>query len=166
MSKQDIDSFLYKIGQKHDITNIVITGGEPLLHKEIDGLLKLLSDKEYNVRLNTNGILLFEHIDSFFDLSRFKIQISLDGYDNESYRDIRGVDRFEDVIRNAYTLKRLGFNTVFRTTLTKKTILEYKRFIEISEKLDIPLVMKPMIELHDDNKQDFMMTKAEKLNPI
>ena len=59
--------------KKYNCKYICITGGEPLIHKDIRKLLKILLENKYNISIETNG-----SIDIKF-LTRFKqIMISLD----------------------------------------------------------------------------------------
>ncbi|MGE5087166.1 MAG: radical SAM protein [Bacillota bacterium] len=52
---KEIDSY----GAPH----VCVTGGEPLLQKEVHGLMKILCDKGYKVSLETSGSKSIEHVD-------------------------------------------------------------------------------------------------------
>lgn len=52
---QEIDS--------HKAPNVCITGGEPLLQKEVHTLMSLLCDRGYKVSLETSGSKSVEHVD-------------------------------------------------------------------------------------------------------
>lgn len=136
--------FLTELADKNICPSIVITGGETLLHNGLQHLLEYLNGK-YSIKLNTNGILLSNYIDELKKIKRLKVQISLDGYDQYTYKLIRGNNDFYTVIKNAMKAKNVGIDVVFRATLTKYTIDNYEMFFKISEDVDIPIIIKPII---------------------
>lgn len=60
-----------------NICSIALTGGEPLLHPDIDKILAYLSMFDVPVHLVTNGILLNRHIDSILKYKNIDIHISI-----------------------------------------------------------------------------------------
>lgn len=52
--EMSIDEIISKI-ESFKAYNVTVTGGEPLIQKDIDILIKKLSDKGYRVELETNG---------------------------------------------------------------------------------------------------------------
>ena len=52
--EMSIDEIISKI-ESFKAYNVTLTGGEPLIQKDIDILIKKLSDKGYRVELETNG---------------------------------------------------------------------------------------------------------------
>ena len=56
------EQILKKIN-KYDCKNICITGGEPLMHKNVPELMTLLCNSGYNVSLETNGYYSLKEID-------------------------------------------------------------------------------------------------------
>ena len=81
---------------KTKTSNLVITGGEPLLHPEIKEIL-LLAGKSYKTHLLTNGYLLQNiPIEILYKLE--SIQISLYGYDEDMCSAFTGMrNSFEKV---------------------------------------------------------------------
>ena len=56
--KGNVDEYAnYYIEQceKYKTKNITLTGGEPLIHLDVDYLLRALSEKGFNVNVETNG---------------------------------------------------------------------------------------------------------------
>lgn len=49
-----IEEILKKV-KKNGYKNITLTGGEPLIHKNVDSLISELCKNEYNVNIETNG---------------------------------------------------------------------------------------------------------------
>ncbi len=82
---------LVKQLQSLDTHEIVLSGGEPLMHREIESVCRLLSTMNFRVTLITTGLLLKRHaqwISKYID----QIYISLDGPEkvHNSIRNIPG----------------------------------------------------------------------------
>jgi len=58
---------------------ISISGGEPLLHPEIDTIVENLIDEGYYIMLCTNGLLLEEKLDEFEPSDQLAFAVHLDG---------------------------------------------------------------------------------------
>jgi len=71
MSYKDILAKVKKNGVRH----VCITGGEPLIHKEVHDLVERLVDKGYLVSIETNGSI---SIGEYIELDPAKVVISMD----------------------------------------------------------------------------------------
>ena len=138
--------------------SIILTGGETLMYSELLALLKILNDRNFNIRINTNGILLPNFITCFSNIRRLKVQVSLDGFDNDTYSHIRNKDMFDTVIDNTLIAYKNGIDIYFRATLTKDTFRFYEKYIEISHMTGIPLIMRPMIYTGIEQQIPYLMS--------
>ncbi|KYG66749.1 7-carboxy-7-deazaguanine synthase [Bdellovibrio bacteriovorus] len=59
---QDLEKILNEI-DSHQAPAVCVTGGEPLLQKEVHTLMKILCDRGYKVSLETSGSKSIEHVD-------------------------------------------------------------------------------------------------------
>lgn len=89
------------------ITHFRITGGEPLVRKNIEDLVTSIKaiPKVESVTMTTNGILLSDKIDRLIQAGIDGINISLSSMDREVYKQITGYDGLNealDGIRLAY----------------------------------------------------------------
>ena len=75
--------------------DVVVTGGEPTLHRQFEQIVFLLSQYSRTVTVCTNGILNY-YVPSIFENGNVKIQISLDG-DVTTHDSIRGVGTFDRI---------------------------------------------------------------------
>src|SRR5271169_6620914 len=78
------------------LRHIVFSGGEPLLRRDFPQICGLFAAPGIRQSLLTNGLLLekrFPEIRRFFG----EIIISLDGPDEETHNEIRGVDSFRQI---------------------------------------------------------------------
>ncbi|MBE5906568.1 MAG: radical SAM protein [Lachnospiraceae bacterium] len=94
------------------IRNIQITGGEPLIRKDLEEIISYIHEKNLLVtKLYTNGALLDERILTLFERYEMKpkVQISFDGI---GYHDwLRGVLGAEDKALKAFSLlKERGYS--------------------------------------------------------
>ncbi len=85
---------------KLGITKVRITGGEPLVRRDVDRLVRMLKDISgiEKVFITTNGILLKDHLDSLITAGIDGINLSLDTTNRERYRMLTGSDRLDDVL--------------------------------------------------------------------
>ena len=91
------------------IKKIKITGGEPLVRKDIVNLIRDIKnlDKIEQVTLTTNGILLYNMLDDLYDAGIDAINISLDTLKKDNFKQITRRDGLEKVlmaIDKAYNL--------------------------------------------------------------
>ncbi len=89
--------------------NVVLTGGEPLLHPQFTEILRTVREKGAgSITVPTNGTVgdedLWREALPFIDL----VQISLDGPDEETNSLTRGEGVFDRVLRNVEMLQKLN----------------------------------------------------------
>ncbi|MDE2216129.1 MAG: anaerobic ribonucleoside-triphosphate reductase activating protein [Planctomycetota bacterium] len=115
-----IDAVINKVRQNHGwIDGVVVTGGEPTSHKNLDTLLKLLKDIGIMVRLDTNGTnpnILKDLIDrGLLDCVAMDIKAPLL---KEKYEQITGVlCNVEDIMKSIHIIMESGIEYEFRTTV-------------------------------------------------
>ena len=79
-----------RILAEHGLKKIKITGGEPLVRKNVVWLIKELKKISgiTNVTITTNGVLLTEQYEALVEAGIDAITVSLDTLDAEVYRQI------------------------------------------------------------------------------
>lgn len=85
-----------KIDESNQIGTYVITGGEPLLHPDIDRFIHLCSETSL-VKICTNGMLLQRCAKRFAMPLIHELVISMDSYTGAEYLLLRGVAMFDKV---------------------------------------------------------------------
>ncbi|HHT9117704.1 MAG TPA: adenosyl-hopene transferase HpnH [Candidatus Hypogeohydataceae bacterium YC38] len=100
---------------------VSITGGEPLLHPEIDKIAKGLLDQGRYVYLCTNGVLLEKTLDRLQPYPFFDINVHIDGLKptHDTITAQEGV--FEQATKAIRKAKKLGFRVCTNTTIYKDT---------------------------------------------
>ena len=102
LSMHDIDQ-LIKVGYKHGMKSVTITGGgEPLLHPNINEIIRLFNKRNIEVGLVTNGSLL-ERLTTLDNITW--IRISVTDYSKEQFKSIdttfnNFLSRLSDIINN------------------------------------------------------------------
>jgi MoaA/NifB/PqqE/SkfB family radical SAM enzyme len=105
---------LHKLGTRE----VLISGGEPLLHPEWPLIADRLRAQGLHLWLLTAGLALAKHATAASE--RFeRITVSLDGADRQSYAAIRGVDAFDPVCAGIRAAVRAGATVNLRVTVQR-----------------------------------------------
>ena len=91
---------LARIWRKLGISRVKLTGGEPLVRKNLDTLVRALKADcgMASVTLTTNGVLLKEQIKGLVDAGLDAVNISLDTLNRKKYEKITRRDRLSDTV--------------------------------------------------------------------
>ena len=101
------------------VMDIVISGGEPLMHKKIYELLKGLS--KHNITLFTNASLINEkNIDIIANTCK-EVQVSFEGISKSSYENIRG-PFYSKVLKSLTLLKERNLRIILAITILPTTM--------------------------------------------
>ena len=103
-----------------DFDLLVITGGEPLLMKNLTRITDILADKT-NVILDTNGIFLSEDLIDYFSEKKIHIRVSLDSDNpalNEKLRPSYFANSTKTILKNIASAVGIGLPLTVQTTVT------------------------------------------------
>jgi len=112
---------------------IILTGGEPLLRKDIFILAEYGTKKGLRMVMGTNGTLITPDITKKIQDSGIKrVSISLDGPTRERHDAFRQVDgAFDKAIKGITYLKEGGIEFQINTTITKYNLFELEEIFEL-----------------------------------
>ncbi len=137
MSYEEIFS-LAQLFVKHGVTKIRLTGGEPLIRKDIPTILEKLSTLPVTLSITTNAVVVDRHMDTLKKFGVNKINVSLDSLDREKFKKITLRNDFEIVYKNLMALIENNFevklNMVVMKGVNDNEIID---FIELSKELPI-----------------------------
>jgi MoaA/NifB/PqqE/SkfB family radical SAM enzyme len=103
---------------------IVLSGGEPILRKDIFQIIEYALDKRMNVYLSTNGTLLTGEIsEKIVSLGVKEVMISFDGSTAQTHDTMRGKKIFDQVKKNAKLLTDAIRNNNGKTIPRMNTVL-------------------------------------------
>ena len=98
-----------KLGIRH----IKLTGGEPLVRRGLDGLVRMLKavDGIGQVTLTTNGTMLEKHLSGLIGAGLDAVNISLDTTDRRAYEELTGKDELGSVLSSIDAAVGAGLRT-------------------------------------------------------
>ena len=106
---------LAKVFIAHGVEKIRITGGEPLLRKNLEVLIEMLArlttvaGKPLDITLTTNASLLAKKAQSLKDAGLQRVTVSLDAMDDAIFRKMNDVDfPVADVLRGIEVANKVG----------------------------------------------------------
>jgi len=105
---------IVRVGVRHGISKVRITGGEPLVRLGVYDFLRELNRIEglNDVSLTTNGVLLRDNVDKIKDAGIKRINISLDSLERSQFQEITGRDYFNKVWEGINLSLEAGFNPI------------------------------------------------------
>ncbi len=126
----------------HGVQKLRLTGGEPLLRKNIELLIEQLAQlkttegKPLDITLTTNGSLLRRKAQALKDAGLQRVTVSLDGLDDATFRAMNDVDfPVADVLdgiaaAQAVGLKNIKVNMVVKRGTNEQEILPMARHFQ------------------------------------
>ncbi len=106
------------------VERVRLTGGEPLLRRDLARLIAQLAAKPAlkDIALTTNGVLLGENARALFDAGLHRITVSLDTLRPDTFRQLVRRDGLEQVLDGIRTARAVGFRrTKIDTVLLRGT---------------------------------------------
>jgi MoaA/NifB/PqqE/SkfB family radical SAM enzyme len=125
---------------------IDFTGGEPLLHREIDQFFALAKKYKFITTLTTNTLLYPKYAEKLrgnVDMLHF----SLDSPVKEEHDKSRGVQCFDSLIKSIGIAKSLGERPDILFTVHERNLSQIQQvYEEISKPNNLVLLLNPMFE--------------------
>ena len=119
---------------------VSIAGGEPLMHPEIDELVRRLIARKTYVFLCTNALLIPKHIDKFKPSRYFAWAVHIDGLAERHDASVCKDGVFEDAVEAIRMCQRRGFrvttNTTFFNTDSPQTVIDVLNYLNDDLKVD------------------------------
>ena len=108
---------------KLGITKIRITGGEPLVRKNVEWLIEEINniDGIEEIALTTNGVLLAKKAENLWKSGLRSINISLDTLDEKKYRELTRCGILQPVLDGIDEAVRLGFKVKLNMVVMDNT---------------------------------------------
>jgi len=117
---------------KFGVTKIRLTGGEPLVRKDFQRILELLSTLDVELSLTSNAVSIDRHFQQLKKARVKTINISLDTLNAERFHNITFRNYFNRVYQNIFKLIEEGFivkiNAVLMRGVNEDEILDFIAF--------------------------------------
>jgi GTP 3',8-cyclase len=130
---EEIERFV-RVAAGLGVRKLRVTGGEPLLRRDLPTLIRMLSkiDGIQDLALTTNGVLLAEHAQALYDAGLHRINVHLDTLDRARFQQITRRDDFDKVMAGIDAAQRIGYrvkiNAVAVKGLVEPDIVPLARF--------------------------------------
>ncbi|MBC7877522.1 MAG: GTP 3',8-cyclase MoaA [Anaerolineales bacterium] len=131
---EDIER-LARIFVTHGVSKIRLTGGEPLVRRDLHLLISMLSKiPDLDLTLTTNGALLAKQARALKDAGLKRVTVSLDSLDNEIFQAMNDVDfPVEKVLEGMDVAAEVGLlpikvNMVVKRGLNESSVLPMARY--------------------------------------
>ena len=125
LSFEEIERFV-RVAVSLGVRKLRITGGEPLLRKELPELIQRLGAIEgiEDMALTTNGVLLAGQAQDLYDAGLRRLNVHLDTLDRERFQHITRRDDFPKVMEGIEAALRIGFPVIKINAVAVKNLVE------------------------------------------
>ena len=147
-----------KVAKKLGVQKIRLSGGEPLLKKDIVEAVEKIASLDFkDISMTTNGILLEKYAQDLKDAGLDRVNVSLDTLDRKTYEMITRKDYLEDAKRGILKAVEVGFYPVKINMVIMKDINqnEIDDMFEFCKDKGIVLQLIELIESENCDEDKF-----------
>ena len=158
-----------KIAKKIGVKKIRLSGGEPLLKKDIVEIVEKIASLDFkDISMTTNGILLEKYAQNLKDAGIDRVNVSLDTLNRETFEFITKKDYLEDAKKGILKAVEVGLYPVKINMVIMKGINqnEIDDMFEFCKKNDIVLQLIELIESENCDDDKFSLDYHYKLDDI
>lgn len=123
------------------LSTFVITGGEPLVFKDFDDIVKAIDPEKFWIVTDTNGWHLdYERALHLKEIGVDKVQLSLDGVDAETHDSFRRKHgSFKRVIKAIEACKKAQLHVILSTVVWRDRVRseEFHEFLEMAKRFKV-----------------------------
>ena len=136
-SALDLDLFKSIIEQAKSLglTGVKLTGGEPLLHPQINEILEYIQTEDLGMTLETNGVLCTAELAEKMAACKDPfVSVSLDGANSETHEWVRGVEGcFDEAIEGLRNLVSEGLRSQVIMTIMRHNKNQLEPVVRLAE---------------------------------
>jgi len=153
-----------KYAQK--IEGVGLSGGEPLLHPELNKLVEITKNYGLPADISTNGILIKKKIGvlKFFRT----INVSMDGYNYETFKCFRGgtKEQFDEILEGLSLLKKNNIEFSISFLLTEENIDKIYEMLSFGYKVKPATIGFHNINPHGSKDYKPLIKQSKKVRQI
>ncbi|MBE6496908.1 MAG: GTP 3',8-cyclase MoaA [Methanobrevibacter sp.] len=158
-----------KIAKKLGVKKIRLSGGEPLLKKDIVEIVQKIASLDFkDISMTTNGILMEKYAQDLKDAGLDRVNVSLDTLNRETFEFITKKDYLEDAKKGILKAVEVGMYPVKINMVIMKDINqnEIDDMFEFCKEHDIVLQLIELIESENCDDDKFSADYHYKLDDI
>ena len=123
LSFEEIERFV-RIAVSQGVTKLRLTGGEPLVRRDLPVLVRKLAaiPGVRDLALTTNGVLLTRDAQALYDAGLRRLNVHLDTLDRERFLRITRRDDLDKVLEGIELCRRLGFRLKINAVAVKNLV--------------------------------------------
>ncbi|MDP8979861.1 MAG: GTP 3',8-cyclase MoaA [Acidobacteriota bacterium] len=123
LSFEEIERFA-RIAVSQGVTKLRLTGGEPLVRRDLPVLVRKLAaiPGVRDLGLTTNGVLLTRDAQALYDAGLRRLNVHLDTLDRERFLHITRRDDLDKVLEGIELCRRLGFRLKINAVAVKNLV--------------------------------------------
>jgi len=144
------------IGTTLGIDRVRLTGGEPLVRRDLPKLVEKLSAVPgiVDIGITTNGVLLSEQASALRDAGLQRLNISLDALDPEVFKKVTRRDSYDKVIEGIAAARAAGFSPIKLNAVSVKGMTEDQiiPFAELARETDTEVRFIEFMPLDADSQ--------------
>lgn len=166
-----------RIASDLGVRKIKITGGEPLLRKDIAQIINKLSEikKIALLSITTNGILLEEFLEKNPEIPLDRINVSLDTLKEEVYAYFTGKNAWNEVVAGIKKASSLGMLIEINMLVLKDNVSEIDDMIRFANEIGANIQLIELVKTEENKAfyekhfypmskvEEFMEKKADKI---
>lgn len=170
ISIRDVEQCV-KFLKSYEIIEMILIGGEPTLHPQFWGILKIVKNHGMKFTLVTNG-LLFEKEEFLEKFEYFKdigsIVLSIKGCSRDEYLDTTQIDYYERSLKSIKNIIKKNYECNYNYVISIYEDInfeEMERFLDVivKEKLILNLERPTDITIHEKYNRKSISDKLNKL---
>jgi cyclic pyranopterin phosphate synthase len=122
---EEIERFA-RIGLRLGLTKLRVTGGEPLVRRDLPVLIRRLAaiPGVRDLALTTNGVLLEALAQPLYDAGLRRLNVHLDTLDRGRFREITRRDDLDKVLAGLEAARGLGYSAIKLNVVAVKNLIE------------------------------------------
>lgn len=172
---EEIDELANQLS-KMFVFKISIGGGEPLLRDDIFEIIQIFRDKEIDISLSTNGLLLGDSnvVKQLNRLHLRTLTISCEGGNQSTYDAVRGKGIFQRMLQSMkFFSNNYEGRYAMRVTLTSHSCKQVKKIIKLAGELGCYAIKFKFLQMYGralenfdlvPSKQDYLKAIEEALS--
>ena len=144
--------------KKAGLMTYVVEGGEPLCRHDLPDVLEYAKKLKYDTSVVTNGHLLKKRCNEILPFTD-SIIISIDSND-ELHDKMRGLPGLLNRALDGIRLCKNGAKIIINSVLCKRNIDKIEGLVQLSDTLNIPIILQPM-DIYSGYNEELLLTQKE-----